>query len=425
MTQGATPASLLEGCRVLDLADEKGTYCSRVLADCGADVIAIEPPGGSPTRHVGPFYRDEVDPEKSLFWFYTNANKRGITLDLQSEEGRDLFLRLVDTADVVVESGPPGRLDRLGLGYEQLRRRKAALVMTSITPFGQTGPYKDYAVDDLVLTAMGGMVRLYGYLDTEPMRITAPQAYLLGSIHGAMASAMALCHAELTGQGQFVDVSIQEAIVLALMIATEVWDLLKVNLRGTGPFFVSPRPAPQPPLLTRQIWPVKDGFVMMLLSGGAQAGAVASSRKIVQLANADGYALEYADYAWEMQDAATITQEEINAMNATLEPWMLTQTKAELFAWAVVDGLLIAPANTSKVLAESPLLAARRFWEQVVHPELGQTITYPGAPLKVGAAPWQIRRRAPLLGEHNREVYERELGLSQEHLVQLTTAGVV
>ncbi|MGQ9675106.1 MAG: CaiB/BaiF CoA transferase family protein [Chloroflexota bacterium] len=425
MTENGGPVSLLEGCRVLDLTDEKGSYCGRMLGDYGADVILIEPPGGSPARQFGPYYKDQVDPEKSLSWFYNNANKRGITLDLESEEGLSIFMRLVDTADVVVESGPPGYLDRLGVGWTQLHQRKPSLVLTSISPFGQTGPYRDFVADDLVLMAMGGMARMFGYLDSPPLRITAPQAYYLGSAHAAVATALSFYHAELTGEGQLADVSIQEAVVLSLMVATEIWEFLRVNPRGTGPFFISPRPAPQRPLMVPVMWPVKDGMIMLTLMGGAQRGAAGSSKAIFDWANAEGYASDMAGLEWDQQDHSTLAQEEVSRWQASLSPWLMTKTKAELFARAVESGLLIAPVNTIKDLAESPQLAARGFWTAVLHPELNETLVYPGAPVKMSEAPWSIRRRAPLIGEHNREVYEGELGLPSERVARMRSRGVI
>lgn len=410
---------------MLDLADEKGAYCGRVLGDFGADVIAVEPPEGNPARRGGPFFRDQVDLEKSLHWFYTAANKRSITLNLEAAAGREIFLRLIETADIVIESGPPGRMEALGLGYQVLRCRKPSLVMTSITPFGQTGPYHQYAVDDLVLTAMGGLARMYGYLDGPPMRITAPQAYFHGSMHGAVGSVLAYYHADLTGEGQFVDVSMQEAIVLSLMRATEIWDLLKVNPRGYGPFQIQPRPAPEPPLFLRWVFPVADGYVLMMIGGGAQAGLVASSRKIVELANVDGYALELADYPWETLNAASLTQKDADQLFDAIAAWLQTKTKAELFAAAVEFGLLFAPVNTTADIATSPQLAYREFWTSVEHPELATILTYPGPAVKVPAAPCTIRRRAPLLGEHNWEIYGGELGLPREQIIDLKEAKII
>jgi crotonobetainyl-CoA:carnitine CoA-transferase CaiB-like acyl-CoA transferase len=178
MNQEST--SFLGGYRVLDLTDEKGHLCGRLLGDLGADVIKIEPPEGDAGRNNGPFYKDLPHPEKSINWFFTNLNKRGITLDIETPDGRELFKRLVKTAHFVIESFEPGYMDRLGLGFEELENINPGIVMTSITPFGQRGPYAHYKTTDLVGVSMGGMTRLYGELDRPPNRISAPQFYFLG-----------------------------------------------------------------------------------------------------------------------------------------------------------------------------------------------------------------------------------------------------
>ena len=239
----------------MDLADEKGLLCGKVLGDMGADVIRIEPPGGDPARNIGPFYKDIPHPEKSLFWFFTNLNKRGITLDIGTADGKEIFRRLVKTADFVVESFKPGYMESLGLGYSELEKLNPRIIMTSITPFGQTGPYAYYKATDLVGVSMGGMVRLYGESDRPPNRISAPQFYFLGGLHGAQGSLVAHYHRELTGEGQHVDVSCQQAVVLALMNAAEIWDIYKINYRAAGPKAFSPRPTPPGPLFVRLIWP--------------------------------------------------------------------------------------------------------------------------------------------------------------------------
>ena len=189
--QHSTGEGLLAGCRVLDLADEKGILCGKILGDLGADVIKLEPPGGDPARHNGPFYKDIPHPEKSLFWWYTNLNKRGITLNLETEDGRDLFRRLVRTAHFVIESFEPDYMASLGLSYAELEKINRRVIMTSITPFGQSGPYAHYKATDLVGVAIGGMVRMYGDPGRPPVRISAPQFYFLGGIHGAVGSTMA------------------------------------------------------------------------------------------------------------------------------------------------------------------------------------------------------------------------------------------
>jgi crotonobetainyl-CoA:carnitine CoA-transferase CaiB-like acyl-CoA transferase len=416
--------SLLGGCRVLDLADEKGMLCGKLLGDLGADVIKIEPPGGDPARNIGPFYKGIPHPEKSLFWFYTNLHKRGITLNIETPDGKEIFKKLVKTADFVVESLEPGYLDSLGLGYSELEKLNPRIVMTSITPFGQTGPYAHYKTTDIVGVAMGGMVYIYGESDRPPNRISAPQFYFLGGLHGAVGSMIAHYHRELTGEGQHVDVSCQEAVVLSLMIVAEIWDMLKFNYRGMGPYYAGARPGGLP-LFSRVIYPCKDGHVFLLVTGASQAGMVASSKALVEIANREGMALELKDYPWQTIDAATITQEELTRITDPISDFIKTKTKAELFGVALQRGILLSPIATVKDVAESPQLAARKFWEEVEHPELGTVITYPGYPIKISKTPYRVQRRAPLIGEHNKEVYELELGLSKDQLAMLKSHGVI
>jgi len=414
--------SFLGGYRVLDLTDEKGHLCGKLLGDLGADVIKIESSHGDAARNNGPFYHDIPEPEKSLYWCFSNLNKRGITLNLETSDGRELFKRLLKTADFVIESFEPGYMASLGLGYEEIEKIKPDIIMTSISPFGQSGPYAHYKTTDLVGVSMGGMVRLYGEHDLQPNRISAPQFYFLGSIHGAVGSMVAHYHRELTGEGQYVDVSCQQAVVLALMIAAEIWDLLKVNYRGMGPGGFVPRPTPPGPLFTRLIYPCKDGHVLCMLAGGAQAGMVKSMRALVAMANRDGMALELKDFEWEKLDASMVPQEEVDSRQKLIGDFLLTKTKAELLDEAVREEILLIPICTAKDVAECPQLAFREFWHKLEHPELGDTITYPGWPVKwTELPPYKPQRRAPLIGEHNQEIYAKELGLSPEQLVPLKT----
>jgi len=418
--------TFLGGCRVLDLTDETGHLCGKLLGDLGADVIKIEPPGGDPGRCTGPFYKDIPHPEKSLSWFFTALNKRSITLNLETVDGREIFKRLAKTAHFVIESFPPGYMEQLGLGYADLEATNPSLVMTSITAFGGAGPYARYRATDLVGVAMGGMVRLYGELDRPPNRISSPQFYYLGSIHGALGSMMAHYHREMTGEGQHVDVSCQQAVVLTLMIAAEIWDILKVNYRGMGPGAMSPRPSPPGPLYGRLMWPCKDGHVLCLLGGGGQLGMVKSSSALVKMASAEGYALELRDYDWSTYDASKITQEERDHLEALLGEYIRTKTKAELLDAAVQKEILIIPVTDAKDVTESDQLAARQFWVTVAHSELGDAITYPGWPVKwTGLPPYRPQRRAPLIGEHNREIYEAELGITSQQLAFLAARGAI
>ena len=433
MSEQGNSEGLLSGYRVLDLTDQKGLLSGKILGDLGADVIKVEPPGGHPARNIGPFYKDIIHPDKSLFWFYTNVNKRSITLNLETEDGREIFRRLVKTADFVIESFGPGYMDKLGLGYSDLERINPRVIMTSITAFGQTGPYAHFKMTDLCGVAMGGMQRVYGDPDRAPVRHSQPQFYFLGSLHAALGSVMAHYHRQATGEGQYVDVSCQQAVVLALMMAAEYWDIVKVNYRRQGAFVRLARPTPPGPLIARYIYPCKDGHVQCYVRGGAQAGFVASSRAMVRMANREGRALELKDYDWAQLDVNAGDQKEVTRVENIMGEFFLTKTKAELFEEAVKESILLCPVTTTKDILESAQLAFRQYWTPVYHPELtstgsvepGDTISYPGAPVKVGIKPWRIWRRPPLIGEHNAELYEQELGLTKAELTALKSRGVI
>jgi crotonobetainyl-CoA:carnitine CoA-transferase CaiB-like acyl-CoA transferase len=415
----------LSGYRVLDLTDEKGLLCSKILGDLGADVVKIEPPGGDLARNIGPFYKDTPDPQKSLFWFFTNLNKRGITLNLETPDGRDIFKRLAKTAHFVIESYQPGYMASLGLGYPDLEKVNPAIIMTSITPFGQTGPCAHYKATDIVLMAMGGLLRGLGDPDRPPVRISQPQAFFLGSIHGTLGSLMAHHHRRATGEGQHVDVSCQQAVVLALCILAEYWDMLKYNYKREGSFIARVRPAPLGPLVSRYVYACKDGFVLGYLQGGAQAGMVTSARALTEWANSLGYALELKDYDWTKLDIGTVPQAEMSRVQDIMQTFLLTKTKAEIMEKGVEKAILFFPITDTKDVKESPQFKAREFFVQAAHPELGQAITYPGFPVKISDRPYQVQRRAPLIGEHNEEIYIGELGLSREELVQLKANRVI
>lgn len=417
---------LLEGCRVLDLTDEKGHLCGKVLGDFGADVIKVERPEGDASRSIGPFFDDIADPEKSLFWFAGNTSKRSITLNIESCEGRDIFKRLVETADIVVESFEPGYMNEIGLDYANLRMVKPDIIMTSITPFGQEGPYAHYQATDLIGVSMGGLTRLLGEFGRPPVRMSCdPQAYFHAGLQGATGTMMAFYYREITGEGQYVDVSMQAAVVLALMHAPEIQELMKVNVIGTGQFFVTVRPEPHGFLFARLIMPCKDGFVFCTFGGGAFRGQVQSSKALIQWANEEGMLLEMRDMDLSKFDSSTITQEELDRQYNLVNEFLKTKTKAELYEEAVKRGIMLAPCNNIEDIMRNAQLQVRGFWEKIEHPELGQIIAYPGAPVKMTQTPWKISRRAPLIGEHNQEVYMKELQLTGEDIAALKSKGAI
>jgi benzylsuccinate CoA-transferase BbsE subunit len=225
--------TLLAPYRVLDLSDERGALCGRILASMGADVIKVEPPGGAPLRGRGPFYRDEPGLENSLAWWALEANKRSLTLDIEHQRGRELLFRLAETADFFIESFAPGYLAASGLGYPELHARCPALVYVSITPFGQTGPRANWAASDITIQATSGHMYLNGEPDRSPVRLGVSAAYWHGGAEGAQAAMIAHHARRRTGRGQHVDVSMQQAHIWTLLNTTMTWQLAKrQEIRG-------------------------------------------------------------------------------------------------------------------------------------------------------------------------------------------------
>jgi crotonobetainyl-CoA:carnitine CoA-transferase CaiB-like acyl-CoA transferase len=405
--------------RVLDLAGEKGLFCGKILGDLGADVIKIEPRGGDPARRIGPFYHDEFDEEKSLFWFAYNTSKRGITLNIETADGKGIFKRLVKTADFVIESFDPGYLDKLGLGYTELEKLNPRLIMVSITPFGQSGPYKDWKAPDIVAWAMGGEVAPFGDYDRPPYRVSYhSQAYLCAGSDGAIGALMALADRALTGEGQQVDVSIEDSVVQNTEHITSGWDLGKrIQKRGVEATGASVRQ-----VLTR-LWPCKDGYVSWFFWGGVMS--VRTNVPLVKWMESEGMSDEFLSaYNWEKFGNDT-TQEEINRLEAPVKKFFLAHTKKELFEGAIRTNTQVYPVSTPADMLADEQLTSRKFWVEIEHPELGATITYPGPFITSNEAPPVVSRRAPLIGEHNVEIYEKELGFSRQEIITLNEAGVI
>ena len=409
---------MLSPYRVLDLTDEKGLICSKMLGDLGADVIKIERPGGDPARNQGPFYHDEVDPEKSLFWFAHNTSKRSITLDIEPADGQELLKRLVKGADFVIESFPPGYLDKLGLGYRALEKLNPGIIMVSITPFGQTGPYKDYKAPGIVAGALGGVIDQFDDIDRPPTWVIGhhSQAYLHAGTEAAAAAMMALYYRGITGEGQQVDVSIQECGTRGANLSVANWQAMKAGR--------SLRTGMGRSVFTRRMWPCKDGYIMWFWAFGAQAKR--RNQPLLQWIDEAGMSTDFLrGFDWDAFDLRSATQETINRLIEPTEKFFMAHTKAELFDGAMKRRIMLYPVSTTKDILESVQLGAREFWAEVEHPELGTTITYPGAFVNASETPPRISRRAPLIGEHNDEVYEKELGISREELVRLEQARVI
>jgi benzylsuccinate CoA-transferase BbsE subunit len=413
----------LEPYRVLDLTQAIGWACGKLLADLGADVVKIEPPEGDPDRRLGPFYHDAPHPERSLPWFAAHTNKRGITLNLDSVDGQALWLALVRNADFVVESFPPGFLDQRGIGFQQASARHPRLIWTSITPFGQDGPYAHYRTSDLVGMAMGGLMSVCGDADRPPVRMRPSQAYLQAGLQAAVATLLAHHYRVRSGEGQFIDVSMQHAVSWTILPTRQYWDLnrLMIERGGTSRAFGDQ--------LRRIIFPCRDGHVAVM--------GVMNAREwgpMVEWLASKGMAEDLADASWAILaehagsgalTQAALTDEELAHVYSVLGRFFLKHSKAELAEEAQRRRIILFPVHTARDLLEHPQLMARSFFQPLEHPELGETLCYPGAPYRLSQTPWQLRRRAPLIGEHNEAIYGGELGISRAELAALMAAGAI
>lgn len=399
--------------RVLDLTDEKGWFCGKILGDLGADVIKIERPGGDPGRNIGPFYHDLVHSEKSLYWWAFNTSKRGITLNIESRDGQEIFRRLVRNADVVIESFPPGYMGGLGLDYASLTSVNPSLIMTSITPFGQTGPYKDYKASDITLNAMSGFMYICGDPDQPPLRFSVEQSQAHAGLHAALATLVAHYYCGLTGEGQHVDVAMRECFPSEW--AQSVWFALKTNPQRTGPFIARH-------LIKRNIFACKDGHVAFNVWLGSMGQ---KTYNLIKWMEEEGMAGDMSEVEWSNIEDKNVTQAEIVAWEETIAKFFLTHTKSELVQEAVKRDFMLFPLNTIDDVVHYEQLTERDFWKEVQHNELGISVTYPGSPFRSTEFQWQIFRRAPLIGEHNREVYIDELGFCEDEFLALRQGGII
>jgi len=402
-------SGILARYRVLDLTDEKGFLCGKILGDLGADVIKVEKPGGDPARRIGPFYHDIPDPERSLYWFAYNNNKRSITLDIETTDGRELFKKLVKTADIVIESFAPRHMDGLGLGYSVLSQINKGIIMTSITPFGQeAGPYTNYKASDIGVTAMSGCMYLLGDPDRPPVRSTIPVSYMWTGAYAALGTLMALFHRQIKGKSQHVDVSMQASAAWSADTYPFYWEADGTMSKRVGNAIAgrSVHGAVMP-----AAYPCQDGYICWLIYG-ARSGAI-TNQEMTKWMDEKGMATDWLKAQnWEKFDPASATQEDFNHIIEPVANFLRGLTKREFLQEAVKRRIMGYPVSTAKDIMENPQLAAREVWQEVEHPELATNITYPGPWVKLSQSSCGIRRRAPLIGEHNRDIYVKELGIS-------------
>ena len=420
MTDAQLPPGPLSGLRVLELADEKGQFCGKLLGDLGADVVKIEPPGGEPNRHIGPFLDDVPHPERSLSFWYYNTSKRGITLNLEAADGRQLFLRLATTADVVLESYPPGFMASLGLDYASLHQQNPRLILCSLTPFGQTGPWRDYLTSDLLHMAAGGEMASCGYDDADvpngpPVAPGGGNAWHMGCHYTCIAIMAALVERTLSGQGQYIDTSIHEACALTTesAIANYVYRG-EVLRRQTGRHHAANH-------TPRTQFRAKDGKYVCALVGGRLNPKFV--RSLADMLDSYGLAGDLRDPKY--QDPAVIAENTSHIIDDLVAGFIASLPAEQAYQAAQERGFTWGVVRAPEDLFDDLHLQDRGFWKQVEHTELARSFIYPGEAAIFSDSPWRLSRRAPLIGEHNVEIYCDELGLSRNELAVLGENHVI
>jgi crotonobetainyl-CoA:carnitine CoA-transferase CaiB-like acyl-CoA transferase len=396
--------------KVLDLTHHiAGPYCTKLLADFGADVIKVErPDGGDPARRYGPFPHDEPHPEKSALFLHLNTNKRGITLNLKSAAGKDLLKALVQEVDVLVENFSPRVMPGLGLAYDTLEALKPRLIMTSISNFGHTGPYRDYRAQDIVIYAMGGPMRATGVAGRQPLKMAGNLMQYQAGTMAATATMVGLFAARRHGVGQHIDLSLFE---------THAGTVDRQSTFLTAYAYAGEESRRQPPgpqgVLPRGIYPCLDGYICIYVT----------NEWWPRLARM----LERPDLLTDPRfatPAARLNPEHQPDFDLIFYPWLLERTKQEIMERAQAARVLATAVNTPEDVLRDEHFRARGFFVEVEHAIAGR-VTQPGAPFRLSETPWSIRRPAPRLGEHNLEVYGGLLGLSREELVVLREQGVI
>jgi len=394
----------LTGIRVLDLSGDMGVYCGKLLADVGADVIKVEPPGGDAMRRTGPFVAGADAPENSLNWRHYNTNKRSITLDLGSDAGRQLLQRLAGNADVLLESFQPGYLDSQGLGYEGLSDGNPGLVYASLTPFGKTGPYRDWKASELNLYAIGGLMNITGEPEQEPLREGMPLAQLGAGQNAFAATMAALMYAEETGEGQQIDVSIAEYATNILENALMQFsysgqEYSRVGNRGYG-------------RAAWGIYPCQNGHVGIIAGPDQRWPEVARIMKREELSDP-----RFTSRAGRLEHA--------DEVDAYMLPFLIDNDKIDIFKAGQESGLGFSFVATMEDILQMEQLLDRDYFVELEHPVAGK-LTYPGAPImpEDSVDAW-VFKRAPLLGEHTAEALTSWLGYSGAQVSELVDQGVL
>jgi CoA:oxalate CoA-transferase len=402
------PDRALGHLRVVELCNlVSGPYCAKLMADLGAEVIKIEAPGtGDDSRRKGPFVNDEPHYELSGLFLHLNTNKLGVTLDVATETGKAIFRDIVRQADVLIEDNHPDEMRALGLSYDDLEPVNPRLVMTSITPFGATGPYRDYKAYELNSSHSSGESYLLPIHsdepDREPLKPGGIVADAVCGLSACLATLSAAFGAAVTGVGQHIDLSKQD--VLMSLVQHHVCanaNTGEVHSRiAKGFLLVLPMEC-------------QDGYIMVTIVSNREWHSLVECMGNPEWANDEKFESWAGRHWWAGTE-----------INPRVREWVRQFKKDELFHKLQASGVAAVPVATAEDLSKSPQLAERGFFMTIAHPEAG-TATYPTAGYQLSETPWRAEGAAPLLGEHNEMVYCQRLGFSREELARLAEAGVI
>ena len=400
--------SALSDIRVLDLTHYiAGPYCTKLLADYGAEVIKVERPGtGDGARRMGPFPGNRSHPEKSGLFLHLNTNKKGITLNLKHEAGVEILKELVKDAHILVESFAPRVMPKLGLGYPVLREVNAGLVKTAISNFGQTGPYRDYKATEIVLYAMGPHMITEGEPDREPLRFPGYKSQYLAGTHAATATMGALFGSIASGSGQKVDVSIMECLSGlpegAAKLMSHAFSGAKAGRTGYR----------NEGLYPLGYYPCKDGVIHVFAFALSHWPRICAWLGMPQLLNDPRFTdpLQRPEHHGDFE--------------VIFLEWLMERTQRELFLSAQAHRLLVAPVNHMDDVIKDPQFSQRKAFVAIKHPVAG-TFTYPDVPFRLPEVPTRPQHPAPTLGQHNREIYCSRLGYAPADLDRLRAKGAI
>src|SRR5438132_7443437 len=398
------PERALDGLTVIEYnRTGAAAYAAKLMADLGAEVIKVEPPTGDPDRYLGPFPGGEPHPEKSGTFLYLNCNKQSVTLDITTDSGLEVLESLLREADVFVHDVPPAEAEPLGLRDDRFRQTNSRLIWTAISPFGESGPQRDWKAYDLTTLSAGGGTWLNGWPghpEMPPLRPFGRQSAYQGGVNAAVATMGALFARLRTGRGQHVEISAQECITAILEMTFAFWPYMNIPTARWG----------QRPIQPIDFFQCKDGGWIFVLCVEEHQW-----QRLVEL-------METPEWTqWDVAANRFVRASNWDALRPFMEEWASQWTTDELYRAAQEKRIPFAPASTLGQLLDSEHLKARGFFVEVAYPQAGK-IRQPGAPFKMSETPWQIRTPAPALGQHNEEILGERLGLSTTEIVSLNGA---